>query len=221
MINIQILTLKLFSDSDVSGSASQLRGFFATKFNEYVLLHQHEANKVIYRYPFVQYKIINKVPIVIGIEEGANVLKEIYDKYDTIKLGNNVYNICEKEIMLQNAEFGETKEFHTYKFITPWIGLNQENYHKYYGLKNSEERIDFLRRILIGNILSMSKSFDYSVLEPLKCDLHVRAEKTSLKYVSHMGFTGKFHMNFKIPDYIGVGKSVSRGFGAVKEIVDI
>jgi len=37
----------------------------------------------------------------------------------------------------------------------------------------------------------------------------------SLKGVAMMGFKGSFAVNFNLPDYIGIGKSVSRGFGTV------
>jgi hypothetical protein len=30
-----------------------------------------------------------------------------------------------------------------------------------------------------------------------------------------LGFLGTFSVNFEIPDYWGIGKSVSRGFGTV------
>jgi len=33
-----------------------------------------------------------------------------------------------------------------------------------------------------------------------------------------MCFIGTFSVNFEIPDYWGIGKSVSRGFGPVKKI---
>jgi len=33
-----------------------------------------------------------------------------------------------------------------------------------------------------------------------------------------LGFLGEFEVNFDIPDYLGIGKSVSRGFGTVKKI---
>jgi hypothetical protein len=32
------------------------------------------------------------------------------------------------------------------------------------------------------------------------------------------GFLGTFSINFEIPDYWGIGKSVSRGFGTVKKV---
>jgi len=33
-----------------------------------------------------------------------------------------------------------------------------------------------------------------------------------------LGFLGKFSVNFEIPDYWGIGKAVSRGFGTVKRV---
>ncbi|MCD6152972.1 MAG: hypothetical protein J7J07_03575, partial [Syntrophobacterales bacterium] len=33
-----------------------------------------------------------------------------------------------------------------------------------------------------------------------------------------LGFLGAFSVNFEIPDYWGIGKSVSRGFGTVRTI---
>ena len=36
-----------------------------------------------------------------------------------------------------------------------------------------------------------------------------------------LGFLGAFSVNFAIPDYWGIGKSVSRGFGTVIRIQSI
>ena len=83
-MKLKTFTLTLASTRPIIGSAPELRGFFATQFNEYSLLHQHNADKLIYRYPLVQYKMIDGAP---GINDGAEVLKQIYDKYDEIKKG--------------------------------------------------------------------------------------------------------------------------------------
>lgn len=34
-----------------------------------------------------------------------------------------------------------------------------------------------------------------------------------------IGFMGNFKVNFELPDYIGLGKGVSRGFGTVRRIM--
>lgn len=214
-MNLKTFTLTLASTRPIEGTSAQLRGFFATKFNEYSLLHQHNADKFVYSYPLVQYKIIEDMPMVIGINEGAEVLKYVYDKYDDIKLGEEVYEIVEKGISVKNQEFGLSDKIHSYEFATPWLALNQENYMKYYSLKDSLERQEFLRKTLTGNLLSMSKSLDYRVSDKIKCDVSVQIRKRKLKDVNVMAFTGGFCANFLIPDYLGIGKSVSRGFGAV------
>ncbi len=36
-----------------------------------------------------------------------------------------------------------------------------------------------------------------------------------------LGFLGSFSENFEIPDYWGIGKSVSRGFGTVKRVNEL
>lgn len=214
---LHTFTLTLRSTRPIHGTAPELRGFFATKFTEYTELHQHDADKFIYRYPVVQYKMIRDVPTVIGINEGAEVLKIIFDEYQEIRLGAETYQIIERGIAIKDEEFGLSDKIHSYEFITPWLALNQENYRKFYTLGGKPERDEFIRKILIGNIISMSKSLGYNVPGPIKCDANLHFRKDRLKDVNVMAFTGRFYVNFLIPDYLGLGKSVSRGFGAVKQ----
>lgn len=216
-MKLQTFTLTLASTRPIRGSASELRGFFATRFNEYTLLHQHSADKLIYRYPLVQYKMIDSKPMVVGINEGAEVLKQIYDKYEEIKLGENVYEIVEKGISVANQEFGIAENVHIYEFATPWFALNQENYIKYHDMK-AVDKNEILKKTLVGNLLSMSKSLEYQVPDRIECELSVNIRKNRLKGVSMMTFVGNFSTNFIIPDYLGIGKSVSRGFGAVRQV---
>jgi hypothetical protein len=218
-MHLKTLRLTLKSDRPVEEAAAKLRGFFATRFNEYALLHQHiDVDKLLYRYPRIQYKIIEGAAIVLGIEEGAEVLKEIYDKYDTIELGENEYTIVERGIALKEEEFGIATEILSYEFITPWIALSQQNYQRYLESKR-EERRELLRRTLIGNILSASKGLDYVVLDDIRLEIgRLRRQKCVIKGTPFIGFIGGFMVNFTIPDYMGLGKSVSRGFGTVRRV---
>jgi len=72
---LKILRLTLHSDAPMHGDAANLRGFFATSFNEHALLHQHVTDKLIYRYPLIQYKMLGDGPLILGINEGAEVLQ--------------------------------------------------------------------------------------------------------------------------------------------------
>ncbi|KCZ73135.1 hypothetical protein ANME2D_00194 [Candidatus Methanoperedens nitroreducens] len=64
-MNLQIFTFTLASSHPIRASASLLRGFFATKFNEYSLLHQHSADRFIHRYPLAQYRMIDGAPGIL------------------------------------------------------------------------------------------------------------------------------------------------------------
>jgi hypothetical protein len=40
----------------------------------------------------------------------------------------------------------------------------------------------------------------------------------NFKNIPMVCFTGEFTMNFLLPDYLGIGKQVARGFGTVRRI---
>jgi hypothetical protein len=212
---LKILHLTLHSDAPMRGDGAKLRGFFATSFNEYALLHQHTTDKLIYKYPLIQYKMLEGSPLVLGINEGAEVLKEIFAKFDKIKLGESSYTIMERGITVKSEEFGCTEEILSYRFASPWLALSQENYSRYIAA-SPEERKDLLRRILVGNLLSASKGLGYVAKEHIRLDLgRMQDEICMLKGTKVTGFRGQFTTCFTIPDLMGLGKSVSRGFGAV------
>ncbi|WP_292379876.1 CRISPR-associated endonuclease Cas6 [Methanosarcina sp. UBA289] len=215
-MKVETLTLTLVPDRKVETNASKLRGFFATRFNEYTLLHQHTCDKVIYMYPLVQYKILKGIPLVLGINEGVEVLQEIFNKYEKIELDESTYEILEKKISFKEQDFGISDKFHTYRFETPWFALNQENFTDRYKKIGTAEQKELLRKTLVGNILSMSKSLSYTVPKQIKCEINLNPSSSKMKGMEIATFKGEFMVNFLIPDYFGLGKSVSRGFGTVK-----
>ena len=216
-MKLKLLILTLTSDKSILDNAHKLRGFFATTFTEHVLLHQHVCDKFVYNYPLVQYKKLDDKPTVIGINEGVDVLKEVYSKSDEIRLGNNKYTIFERQITVKEEEFGVSEQMNEYIFLSPWFALNQKNYKDYRDL-SEKEQWEFLKKIIIGNIISMSKSLGYTVDKEIKVEFKLRKVSSSFKGIRIPAFKGKFRVNFNIPNYLGIGKSVSRGFGTVKKI---
>ncbi len=208
-----------FNDNKLnSNAAPKIRGNFANLFPQYPELHHHvEESKLLYKYPLIQYKIIENIPMILGINKGCNILKGIYDKVNALQIGNKkTQDICEKNIRILTVLFELTPKINTYSFLTPWLALNEKNYEKYQKLGNWPKRKELLEKILIGNIISMSKSLGYTVPEPIKANIgKLKEVPTSLKGTPMLGFLGTFSVNFEIPDYWGIGKSVSRGFGTI------
>jgi len=216
-MNLKTLFLILKTSEKVKEDASKLRGFIASRFKEYPILHHHiEEVGYLYTYPRVQYKIIEGAPIILGIEEGAEVLKEISGDVTELELGKSVYKVESIQMTQMNTEFGPCRENRHYKFVTHWLALNPNNYGRYKEMTDWREKKEFLNGILVGNILSMCKGLDYVVARKLY--VHSRLDEANVEYkaIPLIGFTGEFKVNFTIPDFFGLGKGVSQGFGVVK-----
>jgi hypothetical protein len=214
-VKVKTLYFHFICDESVKGTADKLRGFFADKFGEYTLIHQHlNDNELLYKVPLIQYKIFDGKPFVIGINEGADILQKIHQDIDYLKIGRSEYLIKEKNIVLKTDYFGIADSYISYSFLTPWLALNEKNYEQYQKLGTWAKRKVLLEKILIGNIISISKSLGYTVPEPIEANImKLKEVQTRLKGTPMLGFVGTFSVNFEIPDYWGIGKSVSRGFG--------
>ncbi len=205
------------SDKKIKENISCVRGYFATRFIDRACLHNHDTDKFLYRYPQVQYKFLEDKPYLVGINEGVDVLREIFDEFETVTLNGNRYEITERHMSIKKQAFGLSPVINYYEFVTPWIALNSKNYDRYRGAQDDEQRVAYLRRYLIGNLLSMSKSMGYMVPGEIKCDVDLVKVNSEYKGKSFVSFKGRFLVNFEIPDYLGIGKAVSKGYGTVRK----
>jgi hypothetical protein len=216
-MKLKTVHLVLKTDRPIGESASKLRGYIGSKFSDYPILHHHISEVgYLYTYPRVQYKILGGTPYILGIEEGAAVLREISDALRELVLNNNTYRITQRVLYDQEVVVGPSRRNQQYIFITPWLALNPANYEKYREIKEWRDKKDFLNGILVGNILSMCKGLGIVVDKHLHVHSHLDAGKVEYKNAPLMGFTGEFRVNFVIPDLFGLGKGVSQGFGVVK-----
>jgi hypothetical protein len=197
--------------------AEKVRGYISKTFESDANLHNHNKDgSFIYKYPRVQYKIVKGLPVLMAIEEGINSVRPIFKVLYGLRLGNEEYEIFEKTLQVRDTYVGIKEKLVEYKFLTPWLALNEKNYERYQKYGTWAKKKELLEKILIGNIISMSKSLGYTVPEPIKVNIiKLKEVQTSLKGTPMIGFLGTFSVNFEIPDYWGIGKSVSRGFGTV------
>ncbi len=198
--------------------ATQLRGFFGTAFPDEVLLHHHEVEGGLrYDYPRVQFKVLERVARLIGSGEGGEVVERLWREVDQARIGNEELPVLESSLLRRRERLGESDRVLTYRFVSPWIGLNQENHRRYCGMSDDTGRGELLSRILIGNCLSLAKTFGHRVAARLEADVSQLRETTArLKGVPMIAFRGSFRVNFHLPAWLGIGKSVSRGFGTVE-----
>jgi Cas6b C-terminal domain/Cas6b N-terminal domain len=201
----------------------KFRGFVGNAFKNHDLIHNHDlkTGKPIYRYPLIQFKLIDKTPAIVAITDRAvKIFAEIFMKLDKIVIEDTVIPVFEKDLKVEEVEFGYSDEIFMYEFASPWIGLNQKNFKKYSDVGNDEKN-EMLKRVMTGNILSMAKYLDcwLSQDQKIKIDHKLKETKVNLKGKSMTAFNGIFKTNFCLPNYLGIGKSVSRGFGAVRRMI--
>lgn len=75
-MKLNTVKLILKTDKTVVEGANKVRGYIGNTFKDYPLLHNHYGNdNHLLTYPLVQYKIIDSDVVILGIEEGGDVLK--------------------------------------------------------------------------------------------------------------------------------------------------
>lgn len=219
-ITIDQCIIKIIFDQPLSRlvRSKDFRGAIAHVNKDNMLFHQHnEDGTFVYNYPLIQYKIIEGKGLLVGIGKGARVIAKLNLLKKRMNFGKEEYIVQRQEMSFQKSAMGIFDGIREYNFLSMWLALNEKNYEKYQRLGKQSERKRLLEKILVGNIISMSKGLSYTVSAPIEANiLKIKEVQTYLKRNPMLGFLGSFSVNFEIPDYEGIGKSVSRGFGTVK-----
>lgn len=218
MISVDYI-LATFTDIDLKAfDIPKLRGYFAHKYPEQSLLHNHlSPGKLSYQAPQIQYRIHQGHPALIGIGAGIELVKQIIMDHHHIRIGDQSMMVREVQVEMLHEDFGQSESFQDYRFVSPWMALNQENYRDYVKM-NSMDQKKRLKQILRGNLLTVSKAFDYRIpdFEAIQADGWFKPVSRNFHNIPMHCFTGEFTLNFMIPDFLAVGKQSSRGFGVVQ-----
>lgn len=213
MCKIDICYAELEIDSINKISPTKLRGFLGYLFINEPEFHHHSESP--FHYPLVQYKIVNNRSFVLGLQEYANIvfkkisqLENIVFPYEKVRIQSVKMDIMTFEIKAEEKK---------YKFLSPWLALNKENYLKYKKLEG-KYRKHLLESIFVGNILSALKGMrlfvDFRILSEIQSFRQITTIAHSNQFI---GFHAIVRTNIGIPPYLGVGKSVSKGFGTIEE----
>lgn len=185
-----------------------------------ILFHNHFRNGYLYRYPLIQYKQVNHKPAIVCLDFRVDEIHKYFENKDwDIKIGDRWLDMRVEKLSLNQFNMQVWNNMFDYS-IANWIALNQENYKKYLQIEGLSEKIQFLENTLKANIISFAKGIDWTVEKPIELKIKKINEPKTLKLKTKkiMGFNGIFSTNVFLPNYIGLGKAVSKGFGTVKQI---
>ncbi len=121
----------------------------------------------------------------------------------------------QKNIESKMIPIGLSDDLHAYRFQTLWMALNQQNYATWLH-EDEAQQAKHLKAILTGNILSFFKGMNHQVEGMIMVNLKIKGQRaTQFKNNAMMAFEAGFVTNTILPEAIGLGKSVARGFGTI------
>lgn len=194
-----------------------LRGFFIRYFQDNVLFHNHLGENFSYSYPLVQYKRIGGRAGLLGLNSGAQILKELSVKENIpCVLGNRSLDLVVQSSFTAMHSIGFVESPVCYR-LKNWLPLNQDNYSKYQQMYILSDKIRLLEKILTGNVLSFAKGVGLRLELTISCNLVDIESQYKVRYkdVDLTGFDVSFQCNVLLPQYIGLGKGVSMNHGVV------
>jgi len=204
---------------------AKFRGAMAHKVGlEHDWYHNHkeddkEGHQFLYRYPLIQYKLHRNRPMLLCIEQGVEEAQHFFSKPDwTLRIGQKehqmrIRNLRVKEFVIQVEKEGRSYRLHN------WMPLNQENFKIYQQLEGLAARYIFLEKLIVSHIQAFATGIDWHIPERIYATI---TDMLRQKYISYKGikmlvFNLHFKTNVFLPNFIGLGKGSTRGFGVVKQ----
>lgn len=217
MPKVKILILQ-FANEIAASDIPKFRGaVIASLKQKNILYHNHDENGVIYKYPRIQYKRINKKAAIVCVQEGVDAIHELFTSGNfTYRIGCHEMDMHIESVNTYENNIGFCDTLQSYH-LHNWLPLNTENYKEYQGIERYADKIAFLERKLKANILAFFSSIKYHVEKQIILNItDVRPPiLISYKGVKLMAFDVDFKVNLTLPNYIGIGKSASVGYGSL------
>ena len=214
--DIKSVVVRVITNKPVRKTPYQVKGVFMRQYPDEEIIPMLDGSyRDRYLYPRVQVKILNEQIYLIGIHEGVDSVMNLYEKLESLDFGNITFDVQDCDVEAAKDQFIPSEKLVHYRFITPWVALNHMTGGKYKFLTN-QEKPSYLNKLLGQNIIFLANEVGIS----LKDDILTKVKVSSLfpKPVDDNkwgAFMGEFKTNFILPNYIGVGNGITRGFGTV------
>ena len=219
--NIKSVVVRVITDKPVRKTPYQVKGVFMRQYPDEAIIPMLDGTfRDKFLYPRVQVKILNEQIYIIGIHEGVEPVLSLTKKFEKFDFGNITFEVQNCDIGNAQNQSIPSSKLVRYRFITPWVALNHMTGGRYRFLTN-QEKPSFLNRLLGQNIIFLANEVGVK----LEDNIFTKVKVTSLfpRPVDENkwgAFMGEFKTNFILPNYIGVGNGITRGFGTIYGMFD-
>ena len=213
---IRTVAVRIFTDKPVRKTPYQVKGVIMNQFPDEEIVPMLDGSyRQKFLYPRVQVKILNEQIYIVGINEGVDSIKAIAKKMDFLDFGNITFQILDNEIEEHQNRFQPVSKLIRYRFVTPWVALNQTTGYRYRNLNNAD-RVNFLNRLLGQNIVFMAREMGMELEENIFTKVTLSSLFPRQVDENNWGaFDGEFRANFVLPNYLGIGNGITRGYGTL------
>ncbi len=220
LTDIPILTLR-FDNAIEEREIPLFRGVvIKTTEGQNLLFHNHDGEKLRYRYPLIQYKRIEGKAAIVCIGNGTQAIENFFQHYThPLRLGRRSFTPVIASATMDKVHLTLKETLTTYH-IQRYVALNEHNYERYQELERLADKYALLEQCLIGNILSFAKSMNVHFENKVRVNIVSSNDCQPAKYKNIIltAFDLTFKTNVILPNYIGLGGKVSVGFGIIKVI---
>lgn len=182
--------------------------------------HHHDADGLVYGYPTVQYKLIGGRPAVLSVDVPLHPLTDLFEGGPrSLRIGERDVLLELDEVVMRHYTPAIDDAPKRYRLVR-YLPLNEKNVGEYDELIALTDRICFLENIITANILSFFKGVGYRADEQIEVAVTAMQPPRVAYYkkVAFRSFQLEFVTNAVLPSHIGLGKSVSVGFGMLQRI---
>ncbi len=174
-------------------------------------------------YPLAQFKMLHNhgryQPMLLCLGPRAGAVRKLFRNanQDSVLVNRHAYsmNIAEARVYRFRLQAGiGLSNYNLFKYQA----LNPENYRRFQQLDGESQKLAFLEKLLASHILTFAGGVGWLARAPIAISgLHIlREQQVSCHNISFHCFDLNFRCNLFLPEYIGLGNDVAKGFGVVR-----
>lgn len=220
METTRAICVRFQTDNPVTATPYQLKGIIMRDFPDHPIVPFISGEyRGQMRYPRVQVKVLRSQLCIFGLGKGYDVVQSFRQQLKSFQIESRAYKVEGMDTPESELRFNQYSDhFLRYKFITPWVALNQRSLVLYKALLPME-RISYLNRLLIHNLLFIARDLEYNIGYTVSA--RVKLQSLTPRVVEEQGsgsFKGYFTCNMILPDYLGLGNGITKGLGTIVQI---